>query len=124
TLEKLGFYLGPEALEPHRDRALADAHTKSDLARREGALEVEEAHGLLLGSLAQAVDHLADRAQLGLFLQHLRGRRDVVLEELRLAGGVFGGFHVRRTGSEVTARPVSGDGEEPGGEALAVLERG
>src|SRR6266851_7730680 len=113
-----------EPLESHGDRALAHAHAHGDLARRERSLEIEEPHRLLFRPVAQAVDHLADGAQLGLFFQMLRGGRDVVLDELRLARRFLRRLEVRGARSEVAAGAVARDGEEPGRKTLAVLERG
>ena len=46
----------------------------------------------------------------------------MVLEEVRLARRFFRGLGVRGTGGEIAARAVAGDGEQPCGEAVAVLE--
>src|SRR5438270_13793933 len=122
ALAELRLDLGPEALQPHGDCAFSDAHAHGDLASRQGAVQVEEPDGLLLGTLAQGVDHFADRAQFGFLLQRVRGGRNVILEQLRFAGGVLGGLVVRRARGQVAAGAVAGDGEEPGGEPLAILQ--
>src|SRR2546430_17083859 len=50
------------------------------------------------------------------------GGGDVVLEQVGLARRVLRGLGVRGTGGEIAARAVAGDGEQPCGEAVAVLE--
>src|SRR5437764_499007 len=113
-----------KALEPHRHGALADAHALRDLARGERSLEIEEANGLFLRSVAQAVDHCPDDAQLRFALELLADRGSASVREMGLKARLLRGLVVRRSRGEVRARAIAGDGEKPGRESLAILEAG